>query len=207
VRTRASTPKSIEILMNMDAPAQAEVLQSLKTWKALLASLDIESGPTSEKDFSKKALAHFRLNLQDSNWASISDGEIIEIYNSTGVQLYRSMNFFEICGYSLLDLCVNKWFELWERPTSTLQKMNETVHGVLTGAKKDFRAFVAPHVVRENYDDGTTQPFTPRTTLVSFQNIFPLFSPDLPGLVAGFLVTSKGEPISTGEAAIELGFI
>lgn len=203
---RPYTGKGIQKLLSLDSDARLEVLERLKNWKAILVSGGDSLETVNESFMAARALTHFRLKFKGMNWDQIAENEIIEIYNNEGVQLYRSLNFFSICGYSLLDLCVNRWFELWERPTATIEQMNQVVMSVLTHQKSDFETHIRPHLVRETYDDGTTQPFIPRATLVNFNKIFPLYSGDNPG-VMGFLVTSTGKPISVGDEALELGFI
>ena len=205
---RAYTARGVEKLIALDDAARCEILTNLKNWESILsaAALEMSLDNVNEVALAEKAMKHFRFHLRGHDWSEFGDDEMIEIYNNEGVQLYRSLNFFSICGYSLLDLCVNKWFELWERPTSTLDAMNKLVISVITSAKKDTCAGIAPHLVRETYDDGTTQPFVPRATLAIFNKIFPVYSPGSND-VAGIIITSTGKPISIGAEAMELGFI
>ena len=205
---RAYTATGVQKLLAMDEASHALILKNLSNWKSILmdSSTDIGLETANEVNLAHKALKHFRLNPMGFDWTTVAHEEIIEIYSNDGTQLYRSLNFFSICGYSLLDLCVNKWFELWERPSTTLEAMNKVVGEVIMKKKVGHDANVAPHLVRETYDDGTTQPFVPRATIVYFRKIFPVYSPGSSD-VAGFVITSTGKPISVGAEAMGLGFI
>jgi hypothetical protein len=203
---RPYTAKAVEKLLSLDEEAKSEILRTLTSWKAILVAAEGSLENANEVVFAEKALDFFRFTAKDFKWNQVAKNEIIEIYNTEGVQLYRSLNFFSICSYSLLDLCVNKWFELWERPTATIEAMNTQVFKVITGQKTDYSVAVAPHLVRETYNDGATEPFIPRATIVTFQKIFPLYA--LGGSdVVGFVITSTGKPVASGEEANGLGFI
>src|SRR3989344_3386180 len=45
----------------------------------------------------------------------ITNENMVEVYNLENVQLYRSINFFDYCNYSLLDLLTREWFVLYDR--------------------------------------------------------------------------------------------
>src|SRR5437868_972067 len=116
IPARPYTPKSVRILQNLDEDKKLRILQDLKNWSAILISTGSSLEKIDERSLALKALKYFNLNLKDDGWQDTYADEIIEIYNPQGIQLYRSLNFFKTCGYSLLDLCVNEWFVLWERP-------------------------------------------------------------------------------------------
>ena len=46
----------------------------------------------------------------------IQEGDIFEIYNTEGQQIYRSWSFFRHCSYSVVDLVLYDWHELFVRP-------------------------------------------------------------------------------------------
>jgi len=209
IPTRPYTAKAVETLLSMDNQSHRMILGRLKSWKNILISADIDLDNVDEIVLANKALEYFNFRLKDYNWETTARDEIIEIYNPEGIQLYRSLNFFKTCGYSLLDLCVNEWYILWERPKSIVEKMHKVVGELLSGKKADHAMNVEPHLIRETYDDGTTQPFYPRTAVVEFGNIYPLYSNgiDKANGIIGFVVTSRGKLISVGDDAMKLAFI
>jgi len=206
VPVRPYTEKSVQILMTKDEETKVKILSNLTSWSSILSSAGPLLEPKDERVLAKKALNHFGFMTSPRNWEDIQLDEIIEIYNPEGIQLYRSLNFFKTCGYSLLDLCVNEWFVLWERPQAVIHQMHAVVGEVMSGRKKDYAMNIGPHLIRETYDDGTTQPFSPRAAIVEFKNIYPAYGEGHDGII-GFVVTSKGKLVSTGDDTMKLDFI
>lgn len=207
IPVRAYTPKSVQILLGLSETRKIAILRDLKNWSSILMSVEGSIENVDEKVLANKALSYFNFKLKNHDWQATSTEEIIEIYNPEGVQLYRSLNFFKTCGYSLLDLCVNEWFVLWERPKSVIDKMFAAVGEVMSGRRTDPRFDeIGPHLIRETYDDGTTQPFLPRTAIVEFKNIYPAYSLDQKYII-GFVCTSVGKIVSVGDEARKIDFI
>lgn len=212
VETRPYTQKALHGLHHSDETKKQRILTDLKNWKNILISSESET----EKDYSNVdecrlaylALKYFNFMIKNKGWIEATHhDEIIEIYTPEGIQLYRSLNFFKTCGYSLLDLYVNEWFILWERSSVVIEKIHEVVEQTLKGLKTDTKVGIGPHLIRETYDDGTTQPFEPRTAVVTFGDIYPAFSTERPDEIIGFMVTSKGRVISVGDEALTVDFI
>lgn len=68
--------------------------------------------------FMKKAMGKRRLKFSDPNVLDLIDeGDIIEIYNHRGNQLYRSWTYYKYCAYSPVDLLVYDWSTLYARPS------------------------------------------------------------------------------------------
>lgn len=209
--TRAYTKSAVETLLSFNQEKQLQVLENAKKLIGVLNSFEdfqpeIENEVVNEVALTKRALSAFGLHVTDDTWEDKAKDCIIEIYSHQGVQLHRSMNFFKTCGYSLLDLCVNEWYVLWERPSKVMEQLNEIVGQVMTGSyRASTEMAVRPHIVRETYDDGTTQPFLPRSIVVQFRDMFPTFNAH--GEISGFVVTSEARVLNVGDEALKLGFI
>lgn len=82
---------------------------------------------------------------------SLSDGDVVEIYDSEGRQVYRNLTFCRLSSYSLLDVAVNTWQELYERPVASLESiMDQVVEMLSTNAlTQSYR--VETHVLREKF--------------------------------------------------------
>lgn len=209
--TRAYTKSAVTTLLSFNQEKQLQVLENAKKLIGVLNNFEelepeIEEEVVNEVALTKRALDVFGLKVTDSTWEDKAKDRIIEIYTGEGVQLHRSLNFFKTCGYSLLDLCVNEWYVLWERPSKVMEQLNQIVAQVMTGADRPSTDMaVRPHIVRETYDDGTTQPFLPRSIVVQFRDMFPAFNAK--GEISGFVVTSEARVLSIGDDALKLGFI
>lgn len=208
IETRPFTQKALHGLVQSDETKKQRILKDLTNWKNILVSSDQDKFQVDECRLASLALKYFNFRLKNKYWIEATHpDEIIEIYSPEGIQLYRSLNFFKTCGYSLLDLYVNEWFILWERSSATIDKIHEVVEQTLSGKKLDTKVGIGPHLIRETYDDGTTQPFEPRTAVVEFGDIYPAYDNEDSDQIIGFMITSKGRVVSVGDEALTVGFI
>ena len=85
----------------------------------------------------QKMLSRRRLRFADSSAEDfIDDGDLFEVYDAQGVQLYRSWSCYELCYYNLVDLQVYNWDELYIRPSWVVSKLYEKAPLLFTpGAK------------------------------------------------------------------------
>jgi len=206
--TKAYTKSAVDTLFTLEYEKQLKVLENAKSLLGILSGLEPEFDIDRAREISltKKALVGLGIHVKDQTWETKAKDRIIEVYNHEGVQLHRSLNFFKTCGYSLLDLCVNEWYVLWERPSKVVQQLNTIVEQVMSGAHRPSTDMgVRPHIIRETYDDGTTQPFLPRSIVVHFRDMFPTFNSH--GEICGFIVTSEARLLHVGDEALKLGFI
>lgn len=63
----------------------------------------------------------------------IEDGDIVEIYTASYVQVFRSLSFFPICSYTLDDLLCRPFWELFHREPELLARMMTTTEKVVEG--------------------------------------------------------------------------
>jgi hypothetical protein len=136
----------------------------------------------------------------------LEDGHVIEIYGEEMIQLYRSLSFFNYCGYSLLDISINEWFVLWERPKQVIQAMNDHVREAFSQNIDAKKLQIPRHVLRETMNTGDTVPFVPRACLVEFQYIGSLRKSPL-GNPCAFICSASGEVIATGSEAMSIAFV
>jgi PAS domain-containing protein len=63
----------------------------------------------------------------------IRPGDVIEIYNEDSVQVFRSFSFFKLISYTLEELFVHEWWELYRRPEEASRKAFEVCGNILRG--------------------------------------------------------------------------
>lgn len=167
-------------------------------------------GELTEKDFYfhslKRALDHFGYWVHDDFWKTLNKNQIVEFYGENMTQLFSSSNFFQYCGYSLLDLCLYEWFTLWERPKKILDGMHSFVANVTSDVVPKVPFNVRKHILREVYNTGNTEPFDPRATLVEFNYIGSLMR-GLNPTPQGFIVTCTAEIVAEGDDALNIQFV
>jgi hypothetical protein len=54
---------------------------------------------------------------------AISDDDIIEIYTADFTQLFRNLEMLKLCSYSILELSVYEWPELFRRPHAITKQL------------------------------------------------------------------------------------
>lgn len=112
----------------------------------------------------------------------LTDDNIAEVYNLNHVQIFRTINFFDYCNYSVLDLLAREWFVLYERlSTVTEYAMREFLQSIASGKLQ--RLTVPRHILKER-DSNPRGVFQ-----FDFQYCCPLFS--APGVVGGYLLTEN----------------
>lgn len=165
-----------------------------------------DNGLELEKMFLKRALDRFGFYVDDRFWDSLESGDLIEVYNSSMTQVYRSRNFFEVTGYSLLDLTANEWYNLFERPSHIQKLMEKKLQYVMENSLPLDRYDIPVHLMVERCDLGAVEPAVPRAVEVTFRNIATLRKHPLKP-AEGFVVTCKAKLVCTGEDVSDIGFI
>lgn len=162
----------------------------------------------SEKAFLQRALEHYGLHVDDEFWTTFTEDQFVQIYGEDMIQLYRSLNFFRVCGYSLLDISVFEWYVLWDRPSRIMDEMIRSAQGALETYVAVKKLEAPRHVLRETYDTGLSDMFVPRASLVDFCHVASLTKSPIRGSTPrGFICTSLGHIIATGEEALRIQFV
>lgn len=165
---------------NLAENAKQEILKRFSTYHRNCRDLHM-SGISLRDNIAVLSHCLKRSNLFAKNDIRefISNEHMVEVYNLENVQIFRSINFFDYCNYTLLDLLSREWMELYERLSSITESIFREIHSSV--AAKEFRLFDTPaHVMKEKY----AKPCGVfRTDLLS---CCPVYS--APELVSGYLL-------------------
>lgn len=75
---------------------------------------------------------------------------VIEIYSNESVQLFRNLNFFKYCSYSLEELHAKEWWFNYDRDPKITEIIYDYAAKVFSGElKENFIPQVPVHVVKE----------------------------------------------------------
>ncbi len=123
---------------------------------------------------------HSKFELEDY----ISEGDVIEVYTSENVQVYRNLVFFRLCTYSLLEIMTREWYELYERPefvtVKLMAQIREALENELPVVPK-----IPTHIMVEKISDER------RRFLTRFKGFLPLH--DAAGKCCAFIVVINAE--------------
>ena len=167
----------------------------------------IEVDLEKEKTFLKRAFDHHGLWMHEDFWNTLTQGQVIEFYGTDGVQLYRNINFFDFCSYSLLDISVFEWYNLWQRPSQIQEQMNKDAVKVFSTPTPVMQYKVPRHVLREVKPPSMEIEEHPALAcLVQFKYAGSLFKGVDPR-PAGAIATSEAEVIAVGDEARTIHFV
>jgi hypothetical protein len=155
----------------------------------------------------EKALGLYGLRLQDDFQSILKKDDVVEIYNSDHIQIFRTFNFYEYSAYSYLDLLMNEWYHLWERPSSILGSLMDLWVEINSGQKRGIVPMneIPEHVYKEIYNASDVENFEIRSVLCKFGHVAPLYKAG--GEIGGFIISCQVRVLAYGEETKSLSFI
>lgn len=204
-----SSKQSLIKLGEIPDGKKVEIAQAFDLWLQWIdPAEDGDSAERTEKAFLKRALQHYGFHVGEEFWTTFNEDQFVQIYGEDMIQLYRSLNFFNVCGYSLLDISVFEWYVLWDRPRRILDEMFRCSREVLDKNIPVIKFDAPRHVLRETYDTGLSDMFVPRASLVDFCYIASVTKSPLAGAPPrGFVCTTTGHIIATGDEALRIQLV
>lgn len=156
--------------------------------------------PPTERELLQSALTKLGLAPYDRVLDYISDGDIVEIHSTEGIQIYRNLEMFKVCSFSLLELFTLTWDELYLRARPVIEGLREQVGTVFENPESGtVRCLHPQHVVTERSEH-------PYTIKLEFKYLSPLKSVET-GQPSAVLTTKRGEVIMKGEESSRIGYI
>lgn len=176
----------VEAFLRLNAKEQNTVLFKMDFFINILQEA-IKNSWSFEQDQKLTWYAISKLGLRPPNsmFNDIAPHDCIEIYDSAGIQLFRSFNFCNYCSYSLEELLIYSWSELYTRNEKALQEMHAAAGKALTATREPFEPHITPHVGIE------LNSRRKREVAVKFTLVSPLFGAD--GSTQAFLASSRLE--------------
>lgn len=109
----------------------------------------------NELSFIKRSLNRRNLVLGDSSIDSlIKDSDIIEVYDSSGVQICRSWSYFKMCSYSLPELLTYSWSELYLRPKFVENKLKDIALSLFSSKSTTVTYDIPKYLINEKFSRG-----------------------------------------------------
>jgi len=97
--------------------------------------------------------------LELNNWVLNDDiidklaaDDVVEIYNHNIKTVFRSINYFKSCSYSLLEVFSNDFWQLYEKDTKIIQGLSNKRGMLLRGEIQDTIKLEVPnHTIKEKF--------------------------------------------------------
>lgn len=110
-------------------------------------------------------------NSADDLFSYIEESDVIEIYRYDGIQVFRNLNFHDVCSYELPELFIYPWDQLFYRHESISAKIAQGVMTVFSG-QHDGILNIQP-IVDEHYNCETFSPKRYKLKM-NFKYFYPL---------------------------------
>jgi hypothetical protein len=124
---------------------------------------------------------------------SISEGDILEIYDLNGIQRFRNFEYFLHSSYSLYELITTPWEKLFSREDHYLQIVYSEIANIMaSNGETAYSPKVPIHRLREV--NGRQFEFK-----IFYKYGWPLFNDK--GDKCGFLVSQKAERITSSNVS------
>ncbi len=191
-----------ERLASLSESQVLELMQKLSDVAYLLAALKEQNASfRDEIKCLKIAISTLKLKVHESVFKSIGMGDVIEIYGMDFIQVYRSFSFMKYCGYSLLDLLLYQFPELYERSPYLTDMIVEEAKKVLASSDQSYHSLadIPVHVLRERFS------FDRRLSLVDLKFATPVFNQD--DSLFGFLVSQSIRKVKNLQNCPTVSFI
>lgn len=128
---KSTTLETKELFRNLDLARQGQILTDLRKTLTLLKTLQLTT--TTSGNALDRDIKHLTSFLQMSNmklgddrfFDYVDEGDMIEVYDSRAIQIYRNWAVFRYCPYSLIELLVNDWNTLFVRPSWVIERLIE----------------------------------------------------------------------------------
>ncbi len=99
-------------------------IESLRFFHDLCRDQVDEGQPLRDsKKFTWRALVKLGLSPQSDFLDRIESGDIVELYNDEQIQVFRNLEFFDICSYTIEELFCIEWWRLFRRDEDILKSI------------------------------------------------------------------------------------
>lgn len=159
-------------------------------------------GKIGNKQIVKNILGFMKYTAPSDFIDKVTEEDIVEIYNLENIQVFRNLKFYETTTYSLSDLLLYDWPELYTRPAKMTEKLLAIVGDVIRHPSNELvqeMSFVPVHYLKEIRANPV------QLCEVRFKYISPIL--DYAGERAGFIVSCTAKSMRGTLEPRELTFI
>lgn len=189
---------TIEVFAKLPTAKQQEILSNISTYVRILAQA---FEPEIERNNNLHEIARLRWALhcfglkakKQDVFNIVAPDDVIEVYNLQGVQLYRNVGFFKVCSYNLLDLSVQPWDMLYDKPTHVIEATHNVIHRLFDSGDDPIPYGIGTYLQKEKFEFADSL----KTLKVTPKFIVPLYDIN-DGRPSGAFSTYSAELIAEG---------
>jgi hypothetical protein len=103
---------------------QEDVIERVRDFVLSCSKVRQRNGSlTNNRELVESLLNVTGMTIRKEDLDLIDDSHMIEIYNKSGMHIFRSLNIFEASSYTFEDLCCRQWHHLYERSAGEQEKI------------------------------------------------------------------------------------
>lgn len=154
---RRATPDAVwEDFAKQPSDERATTIKNLTEYLDILMYAEAQvKEDKDERQLLWHVIKYLGLVPPDDLFKHILDNDFIEIYNSSGIQVYRNLEFCKIVSYSIAELSVYRWDQLYSRDQGiTNLIITEGMQKGFSGTRQLFKLQIPQHEVWEVFRGG-----------------------------------------------------
>lgn len=155
-KVRPETELSLRGLNTSGVPALERTLAEVRNFRELCQeSVQPEGIAKNDRQLLWNTLRKLKAVPPSDIIDKIEDQDVIEVYNTQFIQIFRNLNYFDISSYTLVEVFTHQWDELYERENPNIgQQMMNVALSVISGkARATFPCGVDSHVLKERFSE------------------------------------------------------
>jgi PAS domain-containing protein len=159
------------------------------------AAVEEEIGFQESRKVLWRMIARMKLLCCSDLFNAIDDHDVIEVYDSSLIQIFRNLRFLELCTYSMEEVLAHEWTQLFRRPASVDAEILRVSREILESRHlSTFKAPFPAYALEETFSDERARFW------IEHGVISPLF--DSEHRVVAFVSTLKATPIPAPRSEI-----
>lgn len=151
----------------------------------------------TEQDLLRLCSRKLEIRFSDDIYGKITDEDIVEVYTKDLIQIYRSLRFFNLSSYDLLELLSYEFHELYERSFQVNSYLFEAGQKLINRdpslAPVDL-SFIPKHVMREKISHLRV------SFMIQFKEMYPIYT--LSNEFYGYVVIQGANKIDTVDSNV-----
>ncbi|MEQ1875378.1 MAG: hypothetical protein ABL958_01950 [Bdellovibrionia bacterium] len=134
IRIRPHSEKSWAKFLELDSERQLDAVANFELYRSVCAAA-IDDGRALTDDVSLlwHVIKKMELRPRSDLFDKLSADDVIEIYDASFIQIFRNFKFFDICSYSLADIFMYEWRDLYIREPAVTARMAQQGIAVFSG--------------------------------------------------------------------------
>jgi len=169
--SRRDTPPGVwDDFTNLPPEQRLQTIKSLADYLIMLQHIAVEGAPDkAERQLVWHVISYLDLIPPSGLFETLAEDDFVEIYDMSGVQLFRNLQFCKVVSYSVAEMSIYRWDQLYYRNEAiTKLIISDGFQKGFSGIREMYALNIPEHDVREIFG-GRNREF-----VLTFKNLSPL---------------------------------